>query len=147
MKFIAAVFVALAISAQADDHAHHTHDHYSPPVETYPSTSYSDSYYPTTSYDSPDVDMDVILPIVVFGGLGLGAIAYIESLNFRNRLCNKLRDVTGIARDAAANGNLMANLAEPAGNNVIQNEGNLNTIVNSNRLFINALAAIDNLDC
>ena len=35
------------------DHAHHTHDHYSPPVETYPSTSYSDSYYPTTSYDSP----------------------------------------------------------------------------------------------
>jgi len=148
MKFIAAVFVALAISAQADDHAHHTHDHYSPPVETYPSTSYSDSYYPTTSYDSPDVDMDVILPIVVFGGLGLGALAYIESLNFRNRLCNKLRDVTAIARGAAADGNLVAALAEtPAANNNLANEANLNTIVNSNRLFINALAAIDDLDC
>lgn len=145
MKLIQVVSIFFVFSQVLADHAHHTHDHYSPPVETYPSTSYSDSYYPTTSYDSPDVDMDVILPIVVFGGLGLGAIAYIESLNFRNRLCNKLRDVTGIARDAAANGNLVANLVDNGA--FVANEANLNTIVNSNRLFINALAAIDSLDC
>jgi hypothetical protein len=32
----------------------------------------------------------VILPIVVFGGLGLGAIAWIDSLNFRRDLCDKV---------------------------------------------------------
>jgi len=145
MKFIAAVFVALAISAQADDHAHHTHDHYSPPVETYPSTSYSDSYYPTTSYDSPDVDMDVILPIVVFGGLGLGALAYIDSLNRQNNLCNKLREVTNAMRTAAAGGANAVNINDPA--NGVQGLANANTVINSNRLFINTLSNIQNLDC
>ena len=32
----------------------------------------------------------VILPIVVFGGLGLGAIAWIDNLNHRTNLCNKV---------------------------------------------------------
>jgi len=149
MKFIAAVFVALAISAQADDHAHHTHDHYSPPVESYPSTSYSDSYYPTSTYDSgSDVDMDVILPIVVFGGLGLGALAYIESLNFRNQLCNKLREVTNVARANAATGTATANLVAAGGGGITAAIAtNVNNIVNGNRDFINAIAQIDNLDC
>jgi len=149
MKFIAAVFVALAISAQADDHAHHTHDHYSPPVETYPSTSYSDSYYPTTSYDSPDVDMDVILPIVVFGGLGLGALAYIDSLNRQNNLCNKVRELTNVARANAATGTATANLVAETGGAAITAAiaTNINNIINGNRDFINAVAAIDNLDC
>ena len=56
-----------------------------------------------------------------------------------------MRDVIRIARDAAANGNLVANLVDNGA--FVANEANLNTIVNSNRLFINALAAIDNLDC
>jgi hypothetical protein len=59
-----------------------------------------------------------------------------------------LREVTQVARDAAANGNTAANLADvdAAGGN-INNEAALNTLVNSNRLFINALAAITSMDC
>ena len=59
-----------------------------------------------------------------------------------------MREVTEIARDAAANGATAANLVEsvPA-NNVVTGEAALNTLVNSNRIFINALAAITSLDC
>ena len=59
-----------------------------------------------------------------------------------------MREVTQVARDAAANGNTAANLADvdAAGGN-INNEAALNTLVNSNRLFINALAAITSMDC
>ena len=32
----------------------------------------------------------VILPIVVFGGLGLGALAFVDSLNYRANLCRKV---------------------------------------------------------
>jgi len=152
MKFIAAVFVALAISAQADESEYNYYQTQHDQHQVDPYAGYSNDLnagYTSAVSERQDFDMDVILPIVVFGGLGLGALAYIESLNFRNRLCNKLRDVTGVARDAAANGNLAAALADTnavaPGN--INNEANLNTIVNSNRLFINALAAIDDLDC
>ena len=59
-----------------------------------------------------------------------------------------MREVTQVARDAAANGNTAANLADvdAAGGN-INNEAALNTLVNSNRLFINALADITSMDC
>jgi len=94
----------------------------------------------------PEMDMYVILPIVVFGGLGLGALAYIESLNFRNQLCNKLREVTNVARANAATGTATANLvAEGAITAPIAT--NVNNIINGNRDFINAIAQIDNLDC
>ena len=60
-----------------------------------------------------------------------------------------MREVTQVARDAAANGETAANLADvnivAAGN--INNEAALNTLVNSNRLFINALADITSMDC
>jgi len=156
MKFIAVVLVALAVSAQADDHAH-THNHYSapaeeysPPAETY-QASYSDSYYPSTSYESNDIDMDVILPIAVFGGLGLGALAYIDTLNRQNNLCNKLREVTNIARANAASGTtasaLVAETAAPNNGITAAVATAANTVINGNRDFINALALIDNLDC
>ena len=32
----------------------------------------------------------VILPIAVFGGFGLAALAFVENLSFRNRLCEKV---------------------------------------------------------
>ena len=32
----------------------------------------------------------VILPIIVFGGLGLGALAFVDSINYRTNLCNKV---------------------------------------------------------
>ena len=59
----------------------------------------------------------------------------------------QLRQITEIARRNPADGNIVANLMDSGSNsNVpflwIQNEANLNLIVNSNRLFINALAAI-----
>ena len=34
--------------------------------------------------------LQVILPIVVFGGLGLGALAFVDSINYRVNLCNKV---------------------------------------------------------
>jgi len=153
MKFIAAVFVALAISAQADESEYYqTHyDHYNEPQVDNSYEGYNKVIPALTSaYNSvsekQDVDMDVILPIVVFGGLGLGALAYIESLNFRNQLCNKLKDVTNVARANAATGTATANLVA-TGTITAAIATNVNNIVNGNRDFINALAQIDNLDC
>jgi len=107
------------------------------------------SPYVSLNEKQDDLDMDVILPIVVFGGLGLGALALVDSINYRTRLCNKLREVTQVARDAVANGATAANLVDAGlpGTNNIDNEVALNTLVNSNRIFINALAAITSLDC
>merc|ERR1712223_723489 len=56
------------------------------------------AYSNTIAEKQDELDMDVILPIVVFGGLGLGAIAYIDSLNRQRDLCNKLAEVTNVAR-------------------------------------------------
>jgi len=156
MKFIAAVFVALAISAQADESDYYqTHyDHYN---EQQVDNSYEGynkvipvlaSAYNSVS-EKQDVDMDVILPIVVFGGLGLGALAYIDSLNRQNNLCNKVRELTNVARANAATGTATANLvAEQGGASITAAIAtNINNIINGNRDFINAIAAIDNLDC
>merc|ERR1711935_1009340 len=97
----------------------------------------------------PEMDMDVILPIAVFGGLGLGALAYIDTLNRQNNLCNKLREVTNVARANAATGTTnVALVAEAAGGPItlpIANAANI--VILGNRDFINALALIDNLDC
>merc|ERR1712172_173579 len=149
MKFIAVIVVAIAVSATADVGYPDTNEYN---VHGYQTTA--DTYYsyqdlsPYDSYHGDELDMDVILPIVVFGGLGLGALAFVDSINYRTNLCNKLREVTEIARDATANGATAANLQEnPTTNTAISNEAELNTLVNSNRLFINALAAITSLDC
>jgi hypothetical protein len=55
-----------------------------------------------------------------------------------------LREVTQVARNAAANGETAATLADVAtvAPFNIANQAALNTLVNSNRLFINALADI-----
>merc|ERR1711997_94948 len=155
MKFIAVILVAIAVSATADEHEY-------PGYQTNYDQTYQDLAAYNTGYDQnsltsaytsvtekqDELDMDVILPIVVFGGLGLGALAFVDSINYRTNLCNKLREVTEVARDATANGATAANLQEnPTTNTAISNEAALNTLVNSNRLFINALAAITSLDC
>jgi len=157
MKFVAVIVVAIAVSATADDHEYpgyqtnydHTYQDLAAYNTGYDHNSLSSAYTSLTEKDSgyhnDELDMDVILPIVVFGGLGLGAIAWIDNLNHRTNLCNKLRDITNVARDAAANGATAANLVDNAAN--VANEAALNTLVNSNRIFINALAAIDSLDC
>jgi len=151
MKFIAAVFVALAISAQADESDYYqTHyDHYNEQQVVNSYEGYNKvipvlaSAYNSVS-EKQDVDMDVILPIVVFGGLGLGALAYIDSLNRQNNLCNKLREVTNTMRTVAADGNTAVNIANPG---VVTGTVNANTVINSNRAFINTLSNIQNLDC
>merc|ERR1712238_28641 len=154
MKFIACIVVAIAVSATADEHEY-------PGYQTNYDQSYQDLAAYNTGYDQnsltsaytsvtekqDELDMDVILPIVVFGGLGLGALAFVDSINYRTNLCNKLREVTELARDAAANGATAANLVDEAVADSITGDAALNTIVNSNRLFINALAAITSLDC
>jgi len=156
MKFIAAVFVALAISAQADESDYYqTHyDHYNEQQVVNSYEGYNKvipvlaSAYNSVS-EKQDVDMDVILPIVVFGGLGLGALAYIDSLNRQNNLCNKVRELTNVARANAATGTATANLVAEKGATQITAAiaTNINNIINGNRDFINAIAAIDNLDC
>jgi len=150
MKFIAVIVVAIAVSATADVGYPDTNEYN---VHGYQTTA--DTYYsyqdlsPYDSYHGDELDMDVILPIAVFAGLGLGALAFVENLNFRNNLCEKLREITEVGRDAAANAAINANLADvnvvAPGN--INNEVELNTLVNSNRIFINALAEIEDMDC
>jgi len=156
MKFIAVIVVAIAVSATADDHEY-------PGYQTNYDQTYQDLAAYNTGYDTnsltsaytsvtekqDELDMDVILPIAVFGGFGLAALAFVENLSFRNRLCEKLREITEVGRDAAANAAINANLADvnvvAPGN--INNEVELNTLVNSNRIFINALAEIEDMDC
>merc|ERR1719220_3215367 len=149
MKFIAVVFVALAISAQADESEYNTYQTHYDQHQVDPYAGYNSdltsAYSNTIAEKQDELDMDVILPIVVFGGLGLGAIAYIDSLNRQRDLCNKLRDVTNTMRTAAAGGANAVNIVDPAG--AITGLANANTVINSNRLFINALNNIDNLDC
>merc|ERR1712086_745544 len=145
MKFIAVIVVAIAVSATADEHEY-------PGYQTNYDQTYQDLAAYNTGYDQnsltsaytsvtekqDELDMDVILPIVTFGGLGLGALAFVDSINYRTNLCNKLREVTELARDAVANGATAANLVDataPAAN-AIDNEVELNTLVNSNRIFI-----------
>jgi len=162
MKFIAVIVVAIAVSATADDHEYpgyqtnydHTYQDLAAYNTGYDQNSLTSAYSSLTEkdsgYPSDELDMDVILPIVVFGGLGLGALAFVDSINYRTNLCNKLREVTELARDAAANGATAANLIDgtaAVATAIISNEAALNTLVNSNRLFINALAAITSLDC
>ena len=38
--------------------------------------------------------LQTILPIAVFGGLGLGALAWVDSINRYNNLCNKVSVLT-----------------------------------------------------
>ena len=57
----------------------------------------------------------------------------------------QLKEVTAVARGTASDGTTAANLVD-AGTNV-NNEATLNTVVNSNRLFVNNLAAIADLAC
>jgi len=108
------------------------------------------SAYTSVTEKQDELDMDVILPIVTFGGLGLGLLAFVDSINYRTNLCNKLKELTAIARGTASDGDTAANLIDgtaASGTTIISNEAELNTLVNSNRVFINSLAAITDLDC
>ena len=58
----------------------------------------------------------------------------------------QLKEITDIARGSAADGANIANLNSPS-NSVTAGIPDINTIVNSNRDFINSFAAIDSLDC
>jgi len=150
MKFIAVVLVALAVSAQADESEYANYqtnyDHYNQAETGYNSDLTSAYNYVS---EKQDIDMDVILPIAVFGGLGLGALAYIDTLNRQNNLCNKLREVTNVARANAASGTTTAALVGETAPQVLTNAlaTDANTVINGNRDFINALALITNLDC
>lgn len=122
------------------------HDHYNQvqadPYAGYPSDLESGFNYVAEKTDQ--LDMDTILPIVVFGGLGLGALAYVDSLNRMNNICNKLRSVTDAARGTAADGATAVALTTADAGAAATNA---NTVINSNREFINTLIALDSLDC
>jgi len=122
------------------------HDHYNQvqadPYAGYPSDLESGFNYVAEKTDQ--LDMDTILPIVVFGGLGLGALAYVDSLNRMNNICNKLRSVTDAARGTVADGAITVALTTADAGAAATNA---NTVINSNREFINTLIALDSLDC
>merc|ERR1711935_416272 len=96
MKFIAVIVVAIAVSATADEHEY-------PGYQTGYDQNSLTSAYTSVTEKQDELDMDVILPIVTFGGLGLGLLAFVDSINYRTNLCNKLREVTELARNAAQN--------------------------------------------
>merc|ERR1739848_72614 len=87
-------------------------------------------------------DLDTVLSIAVFGGLGLGALAWIDSINHRNKLCNKLHEITKIARTSTSAGSTAVAFTSST-----SGYANANTVINSNREFINSLAAIGDLAC
>ena len=58
----------------------------------------------------------------------------------------QLKEVTAIARGTASDGTTAAALTDTSGTNV-GGETVLNTVVNSNRVFVNSLAAISDLAC
>jgi hypothetical protein len=148
MKIIALITISLAISTQADENYQSHYDHYNP--SAYPTQGADvQSAYASLTEKQDELDLNTILPIAVFGGLGIGALAYIDSLNRYNNLCNKVKEMTAIARTTTADGTLTSALAHnavaTAGSNTAAN--NANTIINSNRVFINSLAAISDLAC
>merc|ERR1712018_231546 len=106
MKLFSLVLVALAISAQADESEYHNYQTHYDQVQPDPYAAYNQdltsAYTNSIAEKQDDLDMDVILPIVVFGGLGLGALAYIDSLNRMNNLCNKLKQITDLTPMATA---------------------------------------------
>merc|ERR1712083_870737 len=90
-------------------------------------------------------DLDTVLAIAVFGGLGLGALAWVDSINHRTKLCNKLKEVTKVARGTASAGTTTVALASSI--STVTGYANVNTVVNSNREFINSLANVADLAC
>ena len=58
----------------------------------------------------------------------------------------QLKEVTAIARGTASDGTTAAALTDTSGTSV-GGETVLNTVVNSNRVFVNSLAAISDLAC
>ena len=59
----------------------------------------------------------------------------------------QVREITAIARGTAADGNTAAALANGAGAGQNTAADAANTVINSNRVFINSLAAIADLAC
>ena len=60
----------------------------------------------------------------------------------------QLKEITSVARTSASDGNTAANLMlGTTGALELTQFDTLNTIVNSNRIFINSFASISNLDC
>merc|ERR1712241_605166 len=133
MKFYVFSLLLVVISAQVQAESEYNyyqtqHDqHHVDPYAGY--SNDLNAGYTSAVSERQDFDMDVILPIAVFGGLCLGALAYIDSLNRQNNLCNKLREVTNAMRTAAAGGANAVNIANPAGAGA---NANANTVINSN---------------
>ena len=61
----------------------------------------------------------------------------------------QLKEVTAIARGTASDGTTAAALTDSSssGTGNVGGETRLNTVVNSNRVFVNSLAAISDLAC
>ena len=59
----------------------------------------------------------------------------------------QVREITNVARANAATGTATANLVAANAGITAAIATNINNIINGNRDFINAIAAIDNLDC
>merc|ERR1739844_543654 len=149
---VVSLLLLSAMMVQADkssypttyDTTYHTHNHIAPYPEYDTSSSLQDQFGSFLQEKQSGVDLDTILAIGVFGGLGLGALAWIDSINHRNKLCAKLHEITKIARATASDGTTAAALSTAttgAGTGATV----ANTIMNSNRVFINNLAAISDL--
>merc|ERR1739845_324971 len=95
------------------------------------SNSLTDHFGNFLSEKQSGLDLDTVLSIAVFGGIGLGALAWIDSINHRNKLCNKLHEITKIARGTTA-------VALHSSITTVTGWATANTVINSNREFINS---------
>ena len=75
------------------------------------------------------------------------SIFYSDCQSFKTNVAIffQLKEVTAIARGTSSDGTTAVNLVDAASN--VAGEATLNTVVNSNRDFVNSLATITDLTC
>merc|ERR1711997_83752 len=152
---VASLLLLSAMMVQADkssypttyDTTYYSQNNIAPYPEYDTSSSLQDQFGTFLSEKQSGVDLDTILAIGVFGGLGLGALAWVDSINHRNNLCAKLKEITKVARATASDGTTAAALSTSTSTGAGTAATVANTVMNSNRVFINNLAAISDLAC
>jgi len=90
-------------------------------------------------------DPSALAAVGVFAAVGIGGLAYFDLSTRYTNLCNKLKEVTKIARTTSSDGTSTVTLATTG--TATTGLTTANTVINSNRVFINSLASISDLAC
>jgi len=90
-------------------------------------------------------DPSALAAVGVFAAVGIGGLAYFDLSTRYTNLCNKLKQVTAIARTTSSDGTSTVTLATTG--TTTTGLTTANTVINSNRVFVNSLASISDLAC